>query len=48
MFQLIVMLWILIHLQAPTWCYALLGICMIIRAIEFCCGLYKAGKEADK
>ncbi len=46
MFELAVMVWILLQLQSPTWCYVLLAICAVIKFLNFVCNIYKAGKEA--
>lgn len=45
MFELAVMVWILLQLQSPTWCYVLLAICAVIKFLRFVCNIYKAGKE---
>ena len=37
MFTYAILLWALIELSAPAWCYALLGISALIKAIK--CGM---------
>lgn len=41
----IVLLWILPVLSAPTWCYFLVWIGIIIKFIGFCKDLIKLGKD---
>ena len=42
---IVVILWILYKLQAPVWCYVVIGISLCIRIYYFCKGLYKLGAK---
>lgn len=45
MLTIAVIIWILYQLQAPDWCYVLMGITLASRIFDFCKGLYKLGAE---
>ena len=45
MFSAIVLIWILIKLSAPAWCFWLIGIGIFIRVAEL---FIKLGKELGK
>ena len=34
MITYIILLWVLINMQAPTWCYVLLGIATVITCVK--------------
>lgn len=46
MLTMITVLWILIELSAPTWCYWCVGIAMFFKFLKLCTDLYSAGKES--
>lgn len=46
MLVMIPVLWILIKLSAPAWCFWCVGVALFISVCEFCVKLYKAGKES--
>lgn len=43
MFSFAILLWILLNMQAPTWCYVLLGVASVIKCIDV--GINLAKKE---
>lgn len=45
MFGLIVIMWILFHLKAPVWCFALIVTSMAIKVFNFGANMYKRGME---
>lgn len=40
----IILLWMLIKLNAPVWCYVLLSICAVLTIAKFGVDLYKIGE----
>ena len=40
--------WILFQLNAPTWCYVLLAISFVIRALQYGVNMYKKGMESHE
>ena len=44
MLTIIILLWILIKLNAPVWCYVLLSICGVFTIAKFGIDLYKIGE----
>lgn len=45
MLILAILMWIMIELGAPSWCFTLWWISMICSIISFCVDLVKLGKE---
>lgn len=46
MFTAIILIWILIKLQAPTWLFWLAGVKMVWSVFEILLFVYKTGKES--
>ena len=46
MLTYIILLWILLHLSAPAWCFVLLGIAALTKAIKVGMDLKNSGKGA--
>lgn len=46
MFTEIILIWILIKLQAPTWLFWLVGVKMACSVFEILLIVYKTGKES--
>lgn len=42
----IILIWILIKLQAPTWLFWLVGVRITISVFEILLAVYKTGKES--
>lgn len=45
MLMLPIVMWMMLKLSAPSWCFTLWWICAICTAIRFCVELIKLGKE---
>ena len=46
MLAYVAILWILVTLEAPAWCFWCIGIGIFISIVEFGAKLYEAGKES--